>query len=55
MRKMHFILSPWPQKDQKKHKTLTINAIFYQQFLKMHNKMSKKCTNDGKIKQNGEN
>jgi len=28
---------------------LTINAIFYQQFLKMHNKMSKKCTNDEKI------
>ena len=53
MRKMHFILSLWPQKDQKNHKMLTINAIFYQQSSKMHNKMSKKCTNDGKIKQNG--
>lgn len=32
IKNMHFILSPWPQKDQKKHKTLTINAIFYQHF-----------------------
>jgi hypothetical protein len=46
-------LSPRPQKDQKNHKMLTINAIFYQQSSKMHNKMYKKCTNDGKIKQNG--